>query len=118
MTTSLQPLAVKTHSEFFFNDGNAMLRVKGSATANASVDATKTLCSTPDGSSTSDTTYTYFRVHKSILSDLSDVFSTMFSIPQSESQSSDPFTYEGCDMVELHDDVSDVTKLMKVIYGR
>ena len=73
------------NSEFWFDDGSVVLNVQS----------------------------TLFRVHRSILSMHSTVFSDMFSIPQPPDQTA----IEGCPVVHLHDSADDFTYLLKALYN-
>ncbi|KAG5350367.1 hypothetical protein C0989_011323 [Termitomyces sp. Mn162] len=57
---------------------------------------------------------TAFRVHKSILSQHSDVFADLFTIPEPAARESE--SLEGCSVVHLQDDLHDFTQVIKAIY--
>lgn len=57
---------------------------------------------------------TAFRVHKSILSQHSDVFADLFTIPEPPKNESD--SVDGCSVVHLQDDLKDFTEVIKAIY--
>ncbi|KAF8059464.1 hypothetical protein FPV67DRAFT_1564885 [Lyophyllum atratum] len=75
-----------TQSEFWFSDGSIVLIVEN----------------------------TGFRVHQSILSQHSDVFADLFTVPQ-PSEDAD-FMIQGCPVVHLSDSLSDFTDVMKALY--
>ncbi|KAG6849140.1 hypothetical protein H0H93_011003 [Arthromyces matolae] len=72
-------------SEFWYNDGSIILVVDN----------------------------TGFRVHKSILSQHSDVFADLFTIPQPVEKGE---SMEGCAVVRLQDNLEDFVEVMKAIY--
>ncbi len=64
---------------------------------------------------TQDTTRTIlFRVHKSILSDQSDVFATMFGLPQGQ-RDGDIELYDGLPLVRLPDAAEEVEGLLNAL---
>jgi hypothetical protein len=65
-----------------------------------------------DGSIILNAEKTLFRVHQSILSKHSTVFSDMLSIPQPSNRA----TIEGCAIVQLPDSAIDVACLLKALY--
>ncbi|KAF8959166.1 hypothetical protein BDZ97DRAFT_1839242 [Flammula alnicola] len=67
-----------------------------------------------DGSLVLQASNVGFRVHRTILCKLSEVFRDMMMIPQAPGEDSD--TFEGCPLVKLPDDVTDLTQLLKSIY--
>ncbi|KAG6853015.1 hypothetical protein C0991_007456 [Blastosporella zonata] len=74
-----------TRSDFWYSDGSIVLIVENTA----------------------------FRVHQSILSQHSDVFSHLFMVPQPVEPGE---TMDGCLLVHLQDDLDDFTEVMKAIY--
>lgn len=57
---------------------------------------------------------TLFRVHQTVLSNNSEIFSTLFSLPQSED--SIPDSIEGCPVVQLHDRAEDFSGFLSALY--
>ncbi|KAH9951133.1 hypothetical protein B0H21DRAFT_719718 [Amylocystis lapponica] len=55
---------------------------------------------------------TAFRVHASIMAATCEIFRDMFTMPQPE----DIDTYEGCQVVRLHDSAADLKHFLKAIY--
>ncbi|GLB43813.1 hypothetical protein LshimejAT787_1403250 [Lyophyllum shimeji] len=74
-----------TRSDFWYSDGSIVLLIEG----------------------------TGFRVHQSILSQHSDVFADLFTVPQ---PSDDTESIEGCPVVHLADRLADFTDVMKALY--
>jgi hypothetical protein len=74
-----------SRSEFWFIDGSVIVIVENKA----------------------------FRIHKSILSKHSDVFSDLFMVPQPQDGVE---TMEGCPVVHLPDSLSDFTDVMNALY--
>jgi len=54
-----------------------------------------------------------FRLHRSVLSSRSGVFSNLFGIPPSAEE----FFVEGCSVVQLHDSAEDVKHMAQAVYG-
>lgn len=75
---------ITRHPEFYFADGSVVVVVERTA----------------------------FRVHQSVLSRYSDVFSGMWDVPQPSTVD----VYDGCPMVVLMDSVADFTDVMRVLY--
>jgi len=73
------------HAEFWFTDGSIVLIIEGTA----------------------------FRIHKSILSKQSDVFSDLFTVPQPQDGTE---TMDGCPVVHLPDALPDFIDVMKALY--
>lgn len=88
MTASDMTVPDVIRSSFWFQDGNIVLLAKD---ANESV---------------------AFKVHRGQLERHSEIFCDLFSIPQPGHQ----VLLEGCCMVELHDDPSDVFCLLSALY--
>ena len=59
---------------------------------------------------------TAFRVHRGLLSQHSDVFRDLFTIPQPVDEKGAD-TMDGCPVVRLPDTSYDVRELLRVIYG-
>jgi hypothetical protein len=76
---------VSRHSEFWFTDGSVVVIVGTVA----------------------------FRIHKSILSKQSDVFSDLFMVPQPKDGTE---TMDGCPVVHLPDALADFIDVMKALY--
>lgn len=91
MINDLSPPA-KHHEKHWVSDGNVVL---------GAVDSGKT-------------TTTLFRIHRSLLSDQSEVFACMFSLPQGEGNFQIE-SYEGLPLVRLHDTSEDLTALLDVL---
>ena len=72
------------HQEFWFYDGSIVLSVQE----------------------------TLFRVHQTILSTHSDIFSDLFTVPQPDGE----YMIEGCHVVILHDDAKDFEDLLRAVY--
>ncbi|KAG8947998.1 hypothetical protein FRC03_000863 [Tulasnella sp. 419] len=102
------------HPQLSFDDGNIVLRVKAASPfgLNGSMDESEV-----QGSDNKEATHLHFRIHRSVLADHSEVFATMFNIPQPEQQSTDGLLIDGCDFIDMHDDCADLEKLLKVLYG-
>ena len=77
---------ISRHSEFWFADGSVIVIVGTTA----------------------------FRIHKSILSKHSDVFSDLFTVPQPQDGSE---SMDGCPVVNLPDALSDFVDVMKALYN-
>lgn len=56
---------------------------------------------------------TLFRVHQTVLSNSSEIFSTLFTLPQSNT---DQDSIEGCPIVQLHDRAADFNDLLNALY--
>lgn len=74
------------HTEFWLHDGSIVLQVQG----------------------------TLFKVHQTILANHSEVFSDLFSLPQSDGDEGERM--DGCHVVHLHDTAEDFADLLKAIY--
>ncbi|KAG8917941.1 hypothetical protein FRC02_002764 [Tulasnella sp. 418] len=105
------------HPRLSFSDGNIVLRVRLTFPPDppgSTLD--EGIKSQQKGSADNkQSTHIHFRVHKSVLSDHSEVFSNMLDIPQP--QFPDCTLINGCDFVDLHDSSTDIEKLLQVIYG-
>ena len=82
-------LNTKRSEEFWFEDGDIVLEVRD------------------------DHHILQFRLHRSVLSQLSPIFRDMFSIPQPETS----FMVDGCLVFPLFDDVKDVQIFVSLIYN-
>ncbi|KIP04617.1 hypothetical protein PHLGIDRAFT_188653 [Phlebiopsis gigantea 11061_1 CR5-6] len=57
-----------------------------------------------------------FKVYRGILSRESAVFEDMFSLPQPDTQSPDSDIYDGCQLVKMHDDPSDLGHFLNCLF--
>lgn len=67
-----------------------------------------------DGSIIVQAENTLFRVHQTVLSNSSEIFSTLFSLPQSDSDTQN--CIEGCPVVQLQDLAKDISDLLSSLY--
>ncbi|KAJ4477522.1 hypothetical protein J3R30DRAFT_227271 [Lentinula aciculospora] len=67
-----------------------------------------------DGSVVVQAEDTLFRVHQTVLSNSSEIFSTLFSLPQSDSHTQE--SVEGCPIVQLQDLARDFSDLLHALY--
>ncbi|KAJ3888113.1 hypothetical protein GG344DRAFT_54336 [Lentinula edodes] len=67
-----------------------------------------------DGSIIVQAENTLFRVHQTVLSNSSEIFSTLFSLPQSDSDTQN--CIEGCPVVQLQDLSKDISDLLSSLY--
>lgn len=82
------------HSSLWLSDGNIVLA------ASPSSDQQRTIL---------------FRIHKSILSRHSQVFSDMFALPAAPADNED--VLEGLPLIRMHDSGEDLEALLKYLYG-
>lgn len=68
-----------------------------------------------DGSIVVWTEDTLFRVHQTVLSNSSEIFATLFSLPQSDDSVQD--SIDGCPIVQLHDPAEDFSGLLNALYS-
>ncbi|KIK55447.1 hypothetical protein GYMLUDRAFT_175576 [Collybiopsis luxurians FD-317 M1] len=59
---------------------------------------------------------THFRVHQTVLSNSSEIFSTLFTLPQPDNNQLQD-TIEGCPIVQLHDRSKDFRDLLNALYN-
>lgn len=69
-----------------------------------------------DGNVVLQTEGKLFKVYRGILIRESDVFEGMFSLPQPSKQHSDEDTYEGCQLVKMHDDDDDLEHFLRALF--
>ncbi|KLO13575.1 hypothetical protein SCHPADRAFT_940240 [Schizopora paradoxa] len=94
-TISFHPAATH-HPKFWISDGNVVLSA-------VSMDKEQTVL---------------FRIHKSMLSDQSEVFASMFALSQTQDDGgiiADLETYEGLPLVRLHDAAEDLDALLNAL---
>ncbi|KAG8916866.1 hypothetical protein FRC02_003498 [Tulasnella sp. 418] len=97
------------HKTFYFKDGNIILRVKQDAAR-----LVENTAEEPESSQESRDSHILFRVHQSVLTLHSSI---MISIPEPPMDSADRELVDGCDVIDLHDPLQDIEKLISALYG-
>ncbi|TFK40674.1 hypothetical protein BDQ12DRAFT_733879 [Crucibulum laeve] len=87
MVRSLNDLSIGIRGEPWFDDGNIILVTQDAPTA--------------------------FRLHRGVLARHSEIFQDMFAIPQ---PSSEVEMFEGCQVVRMYDNPSELSNLVKALY--
>lgn len=59
---------------------------------------------------------TLFKVYRGILTRESTVFEDMFSLPQPDVKSKSAESYEDCQLVQMHDEASDLSRFLNAIF--
>ncbi|KAG8958800.1 hypothetical protein FRC03_008804, partial [Tulasnella sp. 419] len=100
------------HKTFYFKDGNIILRVKQDAAR-----LVENTAQEPESSQQLQHSHILFRVHQSVLTLHSSIMTNILSIPEPALGSADRELVDGCDVIDLHDPLQDIEKLISALYG-